>query len=1017
MSILIRSNWLSLSLSMIFLIVGPNILHAKADKVRTYNDGQGWKLQVNGEDFFIKGIVWGYTPPNENFTYNLWGQPDRDIMAVLDHDFSLMKEAGVNAVRSFSIMPPKWVRYLNDKYQIKTVINPLMGRYGVRVGKKWYSVPDYSDPATRETIKKNTLEIIEKYRDVPGVLMFALGNESNYGLSWSSFEIENLPVEEQQTARAEFLYSLFAETIKEGKKIAPNHPFTIVNGDIQYIDLIAKYGSDWDLLGVNAYRGQTFTALWKDVSQKLGIPVAFFEFGSDAFNARDLKEDQASQAFYLQQQMQDIYNNTYNKGYGNAIGGFVFEFRDEWWKYRQTENLDVHDKTASWENGGYKFDHVKGKNNMNEEWFGIARLGDLNSEGVFVAEPRMAYDVLGKIFAFNPYEGAVSNVKRSFDSIDLEVVSRKVAKRDKDNDWGEKSGFNFTGGKVTYEGIVKGYDTFNPNPNENSKHVTDFGLSTFLDFDYNKDNFRAKVGVNAIAKAANSDFEFRYVDRVVDNSEKRVEIYDFEASYIGSRADINLFYHTPRYHWGNEGDFFGLVREATDMEGMDIWNARAPFGLEYIGKKNLDGLKVLVGPEIYWGANPKAVVKYQFGEGKKYTFMHSEEYDERGSGTSSATDVTLDKTSQTTLYGKFQLRNGAKLELGGIISGTEHVDDTFNYIKNGLTYSARVRDEDTLGFKGKYSFKPRDNQEAYVGFNYAGLVARGGQSFPEWGTMLPYSEWGNKKEVEAGVRITNGYHTVFPRVLYRENIINANPLVLPSITGISLTRGITPRNLRDDPFAVLNNRAARAAEIFFTYDPTPATYFYQWDNDLRENAKIAYNVGLTYIDYSNFADAELYYDKSRNTNFAFPTGQFAENVWLLKSRIVANPDKMKRWIFNIERGVQQATGVPAPAVEYTQLETKFVYNKRDIYSFRVAKNKWGPFDFQRQFNTTYPQQWKLEFTRLLDRGLSEKDSSKYGIKFLFRTLDNGSPGEYTRAATGEFNNSMFEVQAYYTHRF
>ena len=40
---------------------------------------------------------------------------------------------------------------------------------------------------------KQVLEQVEKYKDVRGVLMFALGNESNYGLSWSSFEIENLP--------------------------------------------------------------------------------------------------------------------------------------------------------------------------------------------------------------------------------------------------------------------------------------------------------------------------------------------------------------------------------------------------------------------------------------------------------------------------------------------------------------------------------------------------------------------------------------------------------------------------------------------------------------------------------------------------------------------------------------------------------------------------------------------------------------------------------------------------------
>jgi len=287
-----------LTVILVFSISFAGQLQA-AETVTTYKDDNGWKLQVNGRDYYVKGVVWGYSPRNQNYTYNLWGKSDDFIRKVLDYDFGLMKAAGVNTIRSFSLIPPEWITYIYREHGIMTVINPLMGRYGYTVGGKWIPVTDYSDELTRATLKKDMLEIVNTYKNTPGVLMFAFGNESNYGLSWSSFEIENLPVGEQNTAKARYLYSLFNEVMKAGSAMDPNHLFTIVNGDIQYIDLIAELCPDIDVLGVNAYRGLSFTGLWRDVDEKLDLPVVFFEFGSDAFNARDFEEDQRSQATVL----------------------------------------------------------------------------------------------------------------------------------------------------------------------------------------------------------------------------------------------------------------------------------------------------------------------------------------------------------------------------------------------------------------------------------------------------------------------------------------------------------------------------------------------------------------------------------------------------------------------------------------------------------------------------------------------------------------------------------------------
>ena len=173
---------------------------------------------------------------------------------------------------------------------------------------------------------------------------------------------------------------------------------------------------------VHEHGRQPVYDLQATVDQKLDLPVVFFEFGSDAFNAREEREDQVSQALILRDQWQEMYNKAYGNGEeGNAIGAFVFEWRDEWWKYLQTENLDTQDTHASWANQAYLFDWAPGKNNMNEEWFGVMALGPTNEDGVSIARPRAAYHVLRETFAIDPYGSSKEQINDAFKSIDPEA--------------------------------------------------------------------------------------------------------------------------------------------------------------------------------------------------------------------------------------------------------------------------------------------------------------------------------------------------------------------------------------------------------------------------------------------------------------------------------------------------------------------------------------------------------------------------------------------------------------------
>ena len=87
---------------------------------------------------------------------------------------------------------------------------------------------------------------------------------------------------------------------------------------------------------------------------------------------------------------------------GNALGGFIFEWNDEWWKHNEgyTDDWLIHNVEAGWSNGAYFYDNrVKDSFNMNEEWFGIVSLSEEIENGINKRVPKKAYHDLGDFFA------------------------------------------------------------------------------------------------------------------------------------------------------------------------------------------------------------------------------------------------------------------------------------------------------------------------------------------------------------------------------------------------------------------------------------------------------------------------------------------------------------------------------------------------------------------------------------------------------------------------------------------
>ena len=372
--------------------------------IELVTDDSGTRLRVDGEDMMVQGVNWDYFPIGTTYNYNFWTEPDHIIEAALEREMSLLKAMGGNAIRTYVGITPRWVRHIYERYGIFTILNHAMGRYGVTVGGVLSANTDYSDPRAREVLTAEIEEMVNDFKDTPGLLMWLLGNENNYGLVWSSAETEDLPEGEANAVRARHMYSLFGDVARSIKEMDPALPIAMANGDLQYLEIIAEEVPDLDVFGTNVYRGISFGQLFQEVHDKLDRPVMFTEFGADVWNAKDMREDQVTQAKYLIGQWREIYEQSAGKGLvGNSIGGLTFQWSDGWWKFGQESRLDIQDTNASWANGGYVEDFVEGRNNMNEEWWGIVAKGSPDHNRLYELYPRAAYYALQQAYTLDPY--------------------------------------------------------------------------------------------------------------------------------------------------------------------------------------------------------------------------------------------------------------------------------------------------------------------------------------------------------------------------------------------------------------------------------------------------------------------------------------------------------------------------------------------------------------------------------------------------------------------------------------
>jgi hypothetical protein len=1010
-----------LKLLLLFFAIGG---YAQSQKVSVVKNEEGMKLVVNGEPIIINGMNWDYIPIGANYSYNFWAKSDSFIKAALDSEMGLLQNMGVNVIRVYTGIQPKWVQYIYENYGIYTMLNHSFGRYGLTIDGAWMSNTEYADPKARELLLKESLQMVKDFKDVPGLLLFMLGNENNYGLSWGGAETEDIPIETEGTVitRARAMYKLMNEAVLEMKKLDPNHPVAICNGDLLYLELVAEHCKDIDIYATNMYRGVSFGDAFERVKNELKKPILFSEFGSDAFNALNNKEDQKMQAYYMVNNWKEIYANAAGLGKAeNSIGGFTFQFSDGWWKRGQTKDLDIHNTEASWLSKGYGLDTENGSNNMNEEWFGICAKGKSNERGLYDLYPRAAYYALKEAHSLNPYEEGVTQdfVQNYFKNISLMDAVLRAR--------GDKAALG--GGDTQRLGISRlsaNFSTFStggslittpdtPDPESNSfpnQLGFDHMQSYFIGIEGKPAaNMRANVDFNVVGNVAQNPIdEIFYENRarpvsvegtdgeeviIADNN--RVQVYQAEFEWNAKEFDLRGFYRTGHYHWGYEGDFFGLYPEANYGPNLDIYNGEI-LGAEIDGKGPLKGLKAAIGPQLWWGANPTMLFKYRRKFGKfDVTGIYHRDFE---------TDIIFDENGRRQLN-ENQLRSGVippwpteratlaierefgkfGVTVGGIWSGSPLNGSVYQDVRgssgNYVVFEDKIKSSDNWGGKLKVTYEG-GKFNWYGQAAYMGLIANGGadltRTFTGW--QLRDTGSGNLAHVLSGFTYTVGNFQIAPNFLYQK------PLVAPipnDVTGPGRLR-----NVIDDPFAVRWNRETTAGEILITYDPTPGTWMYEWDNDRAEDAKFAMNLGFVFRHLPTAMDAHIGFLANRQF-FAFPNSAPAQDLWEISSRMVSKLTPDLGLIGNFYYGNGQGNGDSDRTITRFGGNIRAHYKKMRLET-HVKINDWGPFDYHRDFNLTFPLQLMLD----VSTSLGKPDwfilpSTRIGIRGTWRSLNEFSP--------------------------
>lgn len=288
----------------------------------------GKQILVDGTPLHLKGVAWNPVPKGGAHPADL------DFNAAVEEDAKLMRTMGINAVRTYEPITDKWV------------LDTLWSQ-GIWVVNSVYNWGGADADSAAAPVKET--------KDHPAILMWTIGNEWNYnGL---------------------YVGSSFFDCVGRIRDVAnvilehdTSHPIASIFGDVGKLDEAVDSLPEIDIWGINAYRGISFGNLFQQYEGATSKPMFFGEYGADAFNAKISGEDQDAQAKATKELTEEILGQSSVLGRGSCIGGFIFEFNDEW--HKDNDGSKSRHDTGGTAPGGGPYPDMT----FNEEWWGLVNI-------------------------------------------------------------------------------------------------------------------------------------------------------------------------------------------------------------------------------------------------------------------------------------------------------------------------------------------------------------------------------------------------------------------------------------------------------------------------------------------------------------------------------------------------------------------------------------------------------------------------------------------------------------------